>query len=286
MILKKWHRPYSNANRQSKTSAVDTPQHCPFGEEYWYNYPVQDFDYRYNSWAFRSDEEYEQYCGKPVNICVGDSSTNNIGGPIQSAWPNQLAQQFSIPTLNLGVGFFGNDAIKQVYEQACTVFDVQNTFVMYSDLNRRTHNGELFMDNHAHEENTEYFVQQRITNAYECALPYWNYSQQEQKLLDSLGIYYFKQPIDYASNRHWVDLVRETAIDETRYDLQRGGDWPTYEEFIAGAEPHLDMLTDQFGEFLDHWQLYKMHANRDGHHMNSACHKIYADYLWKLYNES
>ena len=89
----------------------------------------EDFNYQFNSWGFRGPE-YAQYIGQPVNICLGDSFTVNIGGPVDHSWVSQLAERFDIPTLNLGMDGAGNDAIKLVYNRACEVFDVQNTFVM------------------------------------------------------------------------------------------------------------------------------------------------------------
>jgi hypothetical protein len=56
------------------------------------------------------------------------------------------------------------------------------------------------------------------------------------------------------------------------------------EQFVKGAEPHLEMLTE-FGEFLSAKKIY---TNRDGHHMNQQANKIYADYFynqWKIKNE-
>src|SRR5210317_286802 len=110
-------------NYTNRFSGMDHPsKSANYTSKKFWEYPVQDFDYQYNSWGFRGPE-YEQYIGKPVNICLGDSST-----------------------LNVGMDGAGNDAIKLVYNRACKVFDVQNTFVMYSYLHRRLINGEFIQD--------------------------------------------------------------------------------------------------------------------------------------------
>ena len=56
-------------------------------------------------------------------------------------------------------------------------------------------------------------------------------------------------------------------------------------EFINGADPHPDMFTKEFGQFIFNGG----YTNRAGHHMNQEANKIYADYFynqWKIKNES
>ena len=125
------------SNYVNQYSGMDNPRH--HGRDF-YDYPIQDFDYQFNSWGFRGPE-YEQYRDQPVNICVGDSFTVNLGGPVEHSWCSQLAEHFSIPTLNLGMDGAGNDTLHLVHSRACELFDVQNTFVMYSYLHRRLKDG-------------------------------------------------------------------------------------------------------------------------------------------------
>ena len=81
-----------SANYSDKYSGMDCLEKC-WDKEWFKNYPIQDFDYKFNSWGFRGPE-YNQYIGKPVNICLGDSFTVNVGGPIEHSWPSLLQEKF------------------------------------------------------------------------------------------------------------------------------------------------------------------------------------------------
>jgi len=182
-----------NANLRSQYSGLDNPtqlyRKAPKG---WFEqYPVQDFDYQYNSWGFRGPE-YNEFVGTAVNICLGDSFTVNLGGPIEHSWASQLQEYFNLPTLNLGMDGAGNDAIRIVYDRAIKLFDVQHTFVMYSYFHRRLKDNEFthytlptFNGRHAkaslhsNEENFLYFEKQYIEDAHETFLPKWCYQNTE-----------------------------------------------------------------------------------------------------------
>jgi hypothetical protein len=270
-----------SANYLNTTSGMDHPDTCNFSSEDWHAYPVQDFDYQFNSWGFRGPE-YTQFIGKPVNICLGDSFTVNLGGPIEHSWCSQLALHFDVPTLNLGMDGAGNDAIRLVYDRACKIFDVQNTFVMYSYLHRRLVENKFEQKVFDSSENFKYFLEYRIPNVFECALPSWNWINEEKQFLSNLEIYFFDIPnVLYFSDYQTID---RKFVNKDLYNNFRGNDWPTLEQFIQGAEPHKDMFTKEFGQFLSN----HMYTNRDGHHMNQETNKIYADYFynqWKLKNE-
>tara|TARA_E500000178_G_C16960175_1_gene725600 strand:- start:712 stop:1527 length:816 start_codon:yes stop_codon:yes gene_type:complete len=259
------------ANYCNTTHGIDSPKSCLWPVKDWYNYPIQNFDYQFNSWGFRGPE-YDQYIGKPVNLCLGDSATVNIGGPIEHSWCSQLALHFDIPTLNLGLEGVGNDAIRLIYDRACDLFDVQNTFVMYGYLHRRLVDRKFKQDAQCNEEeNFEYFLNHRIPNAFECAIPYWCFNNTEIEFLTKQGITLF------GSKRN-----SPTLLDKQRYNFVKGADWPSYNEYVAGAD--CDEAKD-FYLYVDP----KIFKNRDGHHMNQETNKIYADYLynqWKQKNES
>jgi hypothetical protein len=268
-----------SSNYTNKYSGIDTPG---FSSPDFNEYPIQDFDYQFNSWGFRGPE-YDQYVGKAVNICLGDSFTVNVGGPVEHSWCSELAKHFDIPTLNLGMDGAGNDAIKLVYTRACKLFDVQDTFVMYSFLHRRLINGEFSQDVNKDNKNFEYFLKQRISNVIECALPLWCWSAEEKQFLSESGIYFLDIPVvlNFSDNQ---SIDRRFIIKES-YNNLRGPDWPSLKEFVNGADPHPDMFTKQFGNFLSN----HLYTNRDGHHMNYNANKKYANYLyqqWDLNNES
>ena len=265
-----------SSNYTNKFSGMDTPGKSARSRREFEEYPIQDFDYQFNSWGFRGPD-YEQYIGKPVNICLGDSFTVNLGGPIEHSWCSQLAEHFDIPTVNLGMDGAGNDAASLVYSRACEVFDVQNTFVMYSYLHRRLVNNIFRQDVYKDKENFDYFLEQRIPNAIECALPGWNWTDEEKQFLSNQGIYV--PWVLYFSDHQTMD--RRFIVKES-YNNLRGPDWPTLEQFIQGAEPHADMFTKQFGQFVS----YRVYTNRDGHHMNYNANKIYADYLYTQWRKN
>ena len=274
----------TSANYCNTTSGIDHPDEIIYIEEkpLWYEYPIQDFDYQFNSWGFRGPE-YEHYIGKKVNICLGDSFTVNVGGPIEHSWCSQLAKHFDIPTLNLGMDGAGNDAIRLVYDRACELFDVQNTFVMYSFLHRRLNNKNFIIIVEKDSENFKYFLEQRIINVFECALPVWCWTDEEKQFLYELKIFFLDIAKElYFSNNQTID---RKFIHKGSYNRLRGKDWPDFDQFIQGAETHPDMLTEEFSGFIS----YAMYTNRDRYHLNQETNKIYADYFynqWKKRNES
>ena len=262
-----------SANRYAKIAVPDHPNTALRGAQEWNAYPVQDFDYQFNSWGFRGPE-YTQFIGKPVNICLGDSFTVNVGGPIEHSWCSQLALHFDIPTLNLGMSGAGNDAIKLVYERACKIFDVQDTFVMYSYLHRRLVDTKFEQEVHSDSENFKHFLKHKIPNVIECALPFWCWLDQEKKFIQEQGLFFLDLDVVVDLKDH-ILTNRKTTIIESSYHNLRGPDWPTFAEFINGADPHPDMFIDNFGKFVDS----KLHyTNRDGFHLSLEANKIYADY--------
>ena len=186
------------SNFKSKYSGMDKPdsgyhtRYAPNG--WWKNYPVQDFDYNFNLWGFRGPD-YNEYVDQPVNICLGDSFTVNLGGPIEYSWASQLDKLLELPTINLGIDGAGNDAIRLVYNRACKVFDVQETFVMYSYLHRRLIDNEFthYGGNtpfkpappHTDYENQVYFTENMIVEAHEAFIPDWCYTDEEMYLIDN-----------------------------------------------------------------------------------------------------
>jgi hypothetical protein len=264
-------------NYQGRYCGSDTPGEVIEAADF-YEYPIQDFDYRFNSWGFRG-EDFAQYIGEKVNICLGDSMAINIGGPIEHSWCSQLAEHFDIPTLNFGMQAAGNDAIFKVYQSAIKLFDVQNTFVMYGFMHRRLVDGKF--EHHTYtdyKEDFAYFIKQRIVGSIECALPVWSWWDEEKQFLSDQGIYFLDVPSvtyfsDYFSDQQ---PINKKHIIKKSYNNLKGLDWPTLKEFVNGADPHPDMFTKQFGQFMSN----RRYKNRDGCHMNYDTNKEYANYLY------
>ena len=193
------------SNYKGQFHGMDKPDHRYHTRnaptDWWKNYPVQDFDYQFNSWGFRGPE-YEEYVGKPVILCMGDSNTVNLGAPIEHSWSSQLGNMMELPCINLGMVGAGNDAIKLCYDRAYEVFDVQETFVMYSYIHRRLIDNEFthyvrkgFVPTlagktrfkeapyHTDQENFDYFLKQRLPNAHEVFIPPWCYTKPELEFI-------------------------------------------------------------------------------------------------------
>jgi hypothetical protein len=152
---------------------------------------------------------------------------------------------------------------------------------MYSYLHRRLVDNEFEQNVLDDSENFNYFLEHRIPNVFECALPSWSWTNEEEQFLSELEIYFFNIPLYFSDNQE----IDRKLIDKDLYNNFRGTDWPTLEQFIQGAEPHPDMITKEFGKFVSSLTC----KNRDGHHMNQETNKVYADYFynqWKQRNES
>ena len=264
----------TSANYSNTTSGMDDPMDHPdkynFSTEDWHAYPIQDFDYQFNSWGFRGPE-YTQYIGKPVNICLGDSFTVNVGGPIEHSWCSKLAQHFNIPTLNLGMDGAGNDAIKLVYDRACDLFDVQNTFVMYSFFHRRMGEDKLMKKDYFDlESNIRYFEENMIQNALYTFIQPWAWSEEE---------------LEYLKDKHKNNLynlldnnsVSYTQLSKKMYNRFKGLEWVPYNEFTKGITNNA-MHNDK--NFISMIKERCGHVNRDGFHFNQAANQIVADFLW------
>ena len=271
MLINKLEYYKTRSNYTGNICGMDDPARSKNGKLAWNLYPEQDFDYKFNSWGFRGPE-YDQFINTPVNICLGDSFTVNVGGPISHSWASQLAEHFDIPTLNLGMDGAGNDAIQLLYQRACEVFDVQDTFVMYSFLSRRLRNGVFLQEVHEDKDNFEYFLRHFISGVHSCAVPEYCMSAEEKMFFDKLGIYYLPRITNYSSSQH---LDRTKCVIESIYNDARGSSWPTYSSFIADADPHPDMFTEEFGYFMENNNI----TNRDGFHLNYDSNKKYADYF-------
>lgn len=255
-----------------------------YNKENWYDYPIKDYNYKFNEWAFRG-EDYSQYKNKPVNVCLGDSFTVNIGGPIEHSWPAQLSKNFNIPTLNFGIDGAGNDIIKLLYNYLIDYFDVQNTFVMYSFFHRRynnsskslVHNGCL--DDH---ENFSYFENNKLKNVYYTFLPPWCWSDGEKDYISSKHeSHYIFQYKHYDLN--FLNNNRFLFTSSKRYNNAKVQGWPTYKEFIDN-KPLEDWLYKEI--FVTQFDNLFRCANRDGFHLNYDGNKMVCDYFLSQVNRT
>jgi len=263
-------------NKTISTYGIDTPEKCNLGKEWWDNFPVQDFVYSFNSEGFRSNEFDTK---KEVFIALGDSFTMNLGGPIEFSWPSILSTYLDKAVVNLGVNGIGNDTINKLYTLAHQKLNVVGTFVMYSFLHRRLIDGDTEITAHSHQENIKYFLDHRLNNAVECALPGYTQSADEQKFFKDHNIYSFESSFFTHYDRSYSDK-RLTYVDKERYNEYRGTSWCTYDEFINGGPEHEDMFDDRFNEFVT---LLPDYTNRDGFHMNYKLNHTYAEHMYNTW---
>lgn len=260
---------YRSKNYRGKFSGIDHPDHCTDLD--WFNdYEKQDFDYNFNSWGFRGPE-YTEHIGEEVILCLGDSFTVNVGGPIEYSWPSLLQNNFTIPCLNFGMDGAGNDAIRLVYERALKVFNVKHTFVVYSFFHRRLESGLFKSDFHEHNENILHFKKQFIDGAFFQFLPPWCYTAEEQKFTNSLIDQYLSTHEFY-----WSEKIERKFVSRKNYQVYKGASWPSYDEFLKGAPAHKDM----FENFKLRVCLY---TNRDQHHLNLNANQLLADSLYEQF---
>ncbi len=250
----------------------------------WNNYHTQEYDYLFNSWAFRGSD-YSQFVGKPVNICLGDSFTLNIGGPVEHSWPSQLSKYFDIPTLNFGIDGAGNDTIRKIYDWAIKTFDVKNTFVMYSFFQRRYDSEQKVLQHYdessiaINNNNFKYFENHKIDHCYFTFLPAWCWSTEENEYINA----YYTDRISVYRCTVDVNLFIQSfrsAISKKQYDIFRGADWPLYEQFIGGAEISTSVYNEII-DFIDDNVLRTVFSNRDGFHLNKNGHKMVCNYFLK-----
>lgn len=285
-ILPKYYN--SRANQVfSPPFGIDSPDSGFTTKEKWNNYTIKNYNYVFNNWAFRGGD-YTQYKDQPVNICLGDSFTLNVGGPIDHSWPAQLSKYFEIPTLNFGIDGAGNDTIQMVYDYLCAQFDVQNTFVMYSFFHRRYHieSKELKHDVYGDEENFNYFEKNKLKNVYYTFLPSWCWSDEETYYLKK---YYNKNLLnDHVNN--YIDNHRDISeeyerffIPKEKYNVFKGVDWPSYDDFIAGVNLNNDIQKEIF---VTRFKNLLILSNRDGFHLNYIGNKIVCDYFLNQLNRT
>lgn len=286
MILKEILPEYYSYRAKQTFSApygLDDPAHSWRGADDWHAYPLKDFVYSFNSWAFRG-KDYAQYKGKPVNICLGDSFTLNVGGPIEHSWPSQLSENFDIPTLNFGIDGAGNDMIKLLYAYLIDYFDVQATFVMYSFFHRRYDNSSkslVYTGCLDDRENFSYFENNKLTNVYYTFLPHWCWSSSEEDYISSN----YKSHL-FPHNTHNLNFLnnnRSLFISAEKYNNFKGQDWPTYKEFINNSMledwAYREIFVTQFNN-LFHC------VNRDGFHLDYAGNKMVCNYFLSQANRT
>lgn len=275
---------------------LDSPGRCVLGTNYWYAYPIQNYNYVYNSWGFRG-EDYEQYLGKEVNVCLGDSNTVNIGASIEDGWVHQLAQNFDIPTLNFGVDGVSFADLSVMLDKIKTNFKVKHTFFLYN-LFENERNSQSDIITSVNFTNIDISTKIKAFKEY-CFRrdvfwqfdPPWTFSSAELQCLYE----YFPEAHDYLKagviDYRNIDYRSVVASDVLSKEYQKisGVSWVSYPQFVEKLMidpanilelfPHpIDQTLIQ--EFVSKWMYRVLYTNRDGYHQSKYVNKLLADYFY------
>jgi hypothetical protein len=278
---------------------LDSPDKCVFGELYWHQHPIKNYNYRYNNAGFR-DRDYEQYDGQTVNVCIGDSNTVNIGGPIEHSWSYLLGQYFNTPTLNLGIDGACFYQYIDVLEKARKFFKVDKIFVLYNlfDNDQEKHQCLPLTALNSTKIDTKVNVLKNhcwIHGAYWQFDPPWSFFKDELPCLYE----HFPTAHNYLKNIKLsyqdVDLSLVLAQESPRlkyYEIA-GSSWMPYEKFCElclaninvvslfnlGIDQHLvqEFLSGYFNPMVKQMLL----SNRDGWHLSKMANMHLANYFYQ-----
>jgi hypothetical protein len=282
---------------------IDRAENCSLGPNYWSSYPIRDFDYKFNSWGFRG-EDYEQYrkenTNQKVNVCVGDSFTLNIGGPIEHSWPHLLSKYFDQPTVNISIDGMSSYYYQSGVDKCKQLFNVDKIFVLYNLFDDAPLNSDLSRQLLSPASNTVQkllFLKKHcwIHDAHWQFIPPWAFVNDDAKYLQSQ----LPDAHDYLKNivvsNQDVDINVLLAIEplKLKYAEYAGGDWIPYEKFCelvlsnANVFQFFDSEFDRklVQEFItDHFSVAikkVLVCSRDGVHMNKKINQALADYFYQ-----
>lgn len=275
---------------------TDSPERCLLGSSYWHNYPIKNYNYQYNSWGFRG-EDYEQYIGQTVNICVGDSTTVNLGGPVEHSWPYLLSKYFDIPTLNFGMDGACFYDFVEMYEKIKEFFKIDKIFVLYNlfdhDQEKHPHSTAAILNNAIID--TKINVLKKHCWLQGC---YWQFDPPQTFFNDELSCLYehFPAAHDYMSRvvLNWKNIDYQLAVTNEifidKYQEIAGVDWISYSKFIELLIIDPNYLLNLFHhvhdrrlilEFLRDHVCKLLLTNRDGWHMSGQVNQSLADYFYQ-----
>lgn len=275
---------------------LDGPAACMLGADYWHTYPIRDYDYTYNAWGWRG-QDYQQYEGQLINICIGDSNTVNLGGPVEHSWPFLLSKYFDIPTLNFGLDGACFYDFNPILERARQSFKINKIFVLYNlfDQDQEPVNHSVLAVPNSSKIDTKINILKNhcwVQGAHWQFDPAWSFFKDELKCLYE----HFPDAHDYMSgvDLDWKAIDYDSAVTSKvlaeEYQKIAGGDWIDYSKFIELLIVDPKLLLNQYQdqqdqrlilEYLDVHVAKLLLTNRDGWHMSRQLNQSLADYFYQ-----
>jgi hypothetical protein len=221
---------------------IDNPDQCWLGQDYWHNHPVQDFDYKFNSWGCRG-VDYEQFLkektDQKVNICIGDSYTLNLGGPQEHSWPHLLEQRSGIPSINLANDGMSSYYFQELIKKTKDLVNANNVFILYNVLDESetfAPSDDLREDDLSFTRKLKFLKEQCwVNDAYWQFIPPSCFSKKHQQILYQ----YFPTAHDFVKNTRIhlqnvsLDLLLLCHPLRQKYNQLAGAEWISYDEFCT-----------------------------------------------------
>jgi hypothetical protein len=267
-----------------------------FGDDYYEKYHSDPkVKYSFNSWGFRGDD-YARFSGQKVNLCIGDSFTLNIGGPIEHSWPYLLSTKFSIPTLNIGINGLNMHGFFAAEEVLRSQFDVQQVFMLCNVLEYTADHKMLIVPNSLPDNRLSLIKDYYLTPGTIVAFsPPWTWIEQDLPALYR----HFPDAHNYIKTMQvpradFEFLMTAKNIIET-YHRIAGPSWMPYEEFcvlyqknenIFKHYPPVDKdLITEFLETIKYFAGVKHYTNRTNNYFSLATNQSLANFFFNEYQK-
>jgi len=271
----------------------DSADGCLLGSDYWNNYPIRDYKYIYNSWGFRSSQDYESLQGQEINLCIGDSVTVNMGGPVEHSWPSLLAKKFTIPTLNFGIDALCYYHYPDIVAKVRDYFKIRHIFVLYNLLEKSERVGNLLnppnidLDIKINSLKNNFWV----IGSIDAFVPPWSFHPEELPTLyrHFPGCHDYLKHVKFDYTTIDPAAVIHNAAMKEKYQTLSGARWPMFERWaetvVSGVDPFVEfnhprdrlLISQILYEFLHPYIL----KNRDGFHMSQISNQALADYFYQ-----
>jgi hypothetical protein len=299
-----WRNTGKLRNRQFDTPYwTDCPERCNLGSNYWRQYTYRNYQYKFNDWGFRNNDNFEQYrkevYADKVNVCIGDSFSINVGGPQEHAWPQQLSKKLQIPTLNLAIDGLSVFHYRSLVDKCKELFNVNQVFVLYNlfeDTDREELNRTNVMSSIISDYNAKFLKKHCwVYDAYWQFDPPWTFDKDELQCLYE----HFPEAHNYLktiqTNFSDVDINLLLEIDALRnkYYEMAGSSWISYEKFCETVLIGINVL-DYFSTSVDKHLINEflsahfvpttkqmLLTNRDGRHLSLMVNQALADYFYQ-----